>query len=80
MEDMAMPRNARTTKGGRVTGTTRRGGNVGTTKRSPSSYSELGRLGGEAVKRTHGREFFREIGRKGGKKGGLARKRQLEGR
>jgi len=49
------------------------------TKRSPTSYSELGKLGGEAVKRTHGREFFSQIGRKGGKKGGEARKRQLQG-
>jgi len=69
-----MPRNVRKTT---MHKTSRR---VGTTKRSPSSYSELGRLGGEAVKRTHGRAFFREIGRKGGRKGGLARKRQLEGR
>jgi hypothetical protein len=58
----------------------RRTGATGTTKRSPRSYSELGRLGGEAVKRTHGRSFFSEIGRKGGQKGGMARKRQLMGR
>jgi general stress protein YciG len=58
---------------------TRRSSTSTTTKRSPRSYSELGRLGGEAVKRTRGREFFSEIGRKGGKVGGEARKRQLQG-
>jgi general stress protein YciG len=56
-----------------------RGARGRATKRRPSSYRELGRLGGEAVMRTRGREFFREIGRKGGKKGGLVRKRQLQG-
>ncbi|VVB59440.1 Stress-induced bacterial acidophilic repeat motif protein [uncultured archaeon] len=32
--------------------------------------SEAGRKGGEATARTHGREFYQEIGRKGGKKAG----------
>ena len=38
---------------------------------------EAGRLGGEKVARERGREFYSEIGRKGGTKGGEARKQQL---
>ena len=68
----------------------------GAGRKSPQSYEELGRLGGEAVKKKYGPEFYAEIGRKGGeavraergpgfysqigKKGGEARKAQLMGR
>lgn len=31
---------------------------------------EAGKKGGEQTARTHGHEFFQEIGHKGGKKGG----------
>jgi general stress protein YciG len=34
------------------------------------SVSEAGRRGGEATSLTHGREFYEEIGHKGGEKGG----------
>jgi hypothetical protein len=73
-----MPRNVRSGKktGGRAFA---RGRGSATTKRSPRSYAELGRLGGEAVKRAKGRAYFSVIGRKGGRKGGEARKRQLMG-
>lgn len=38
---------------------------------------EVGRTGGEAVAKTHGREFYEGIGRKGGKKGGTERARVM---
>lgn len=83
-------------------GETNTGGSEGTPppetkerRSSPTSYEELGRLGGEAVKERYGPEFYAEIGRKGGetvkrergpafyseigKKGGEARKEQLRG-
>ncbi|MHB1845259.1 MAG: KGG domain-containing protein [Deltaproteobacteria bacterium] len=41
------------------------------------TVQEAGRLGGEKVARERGREFYSEIGRKGGEKGGVARKEQL---
>jgi general stress protein YciG len=34
------------------------------------SVNEAGRRGGEATSKTHGREFYEEIGHKGGEKGG----------
>uniref|UniRef100_UPI000410E018 hypothetical protein n=1 Tax=Stutzerimonas azotifigens TaxID=291995 RepID=UPI000410E018 len=34
------------------------------------SVSEAGRKGGETTSATHGREFYEEIGQKGGEKGG----------
>ena len=40
------------------------------------SVSEAGRKGGLKVKRTYGKAFFEEIGRKGGKKGGQAVKQK----
>jgi uncharacterized protein len=65
-----------------------------TTTKGPTSYEELGRLGGEARKQQLGPEGYSELGRKGGetvartrgpefyseigKKGGEARKRQLQ--
>ncbi|MHB0977271.1 MAG: KGG domain-containing protein [Candidatus Aquicultorales bacterium] len=36
------------------------------------SVSEAGHKGGEATKKTHGHEFYEEIGHKGGEKGGRA--------
>jgi general stress protein YciG len=75
-----MPRKTGTKRGtGGASAGRRASRGSSTRKRSPRSYSELGRLGGEAVKRSQGRAFFSRIGRKGGKKGGEARKRQLQG-
>jgi general stress protein YciG len=34
------------------------------------TVEEAGRKGGEATARTHGHEFYEEIGHKGGEKGG----------
>lgn len=34
------------------------------------TVQEAGQKGGEATSQTHGREFYEEIGHKGGKKGG----------
>jgi hypothetical protein len=34
------------------------------------SVSEAGRKGGQATSSTHGREFYSDIGQKGGSKGG----------
>ncbi len=34
------------------------------------SVSEAGRRGGEKTAKTHGHEFYEEIGHKGGQKGG----------
>jgi general stress protein YciG len=34
------------------------------------SVSEAGRRGGEATRRTHGHEFYEQIGHLGGQKGG----------
>jgi general stress protein YciG len=64
-------------------------------RKTPHSYEELGRMGGEARKQQLGPEGYSELGRKGGetvarergpefyseigKKGGEARKRQLMG-
>ncbi|MHB0977272.1 MAG: Em GEA1 (EM1) [Candidatus Aquicultorales bacterium] len=42
------------------------------------SVSEAGKKGGEATKKSHGREFYEEIGHKGGKKGGQKVKRLIE--
>ncbi|HUB07421.1 MAG TPA: KGG domain-containing protein [Myxococcales bacterium] len=41
------------------------------------TVQEAGRLGGEKVARERGREFYSTIGKKGGEKGGEARKLQL---
>ncbi len=38
---------------------------------------EAGRKGGETTAERHGREFYEEIGQKGGEIGGEIRKRQL---
>jgi general stress protein YciG len=40
------------------------------------SVSEAGRRGGEATRRTHGHEFYEQIGHLGGQKGG-SRVREL---
>jgi general stress protein YciG len=40
------------------------------TNNDSMSVNEAGRRGGEATSRTHGREFYEEIGHKGGEKGG----------
>ena len=48
------------------------------------SVSEAGRRGGEATRRTHGHEFYEQIGHMGGQKGGqrvrdlIARGKQAE--
>lgn len=39
-------------------------------KKAGLTVSEAGRKGGETTARTHGHEFFQEIGHKGGSKGG----------
>ncbi|GLK58601.1 hypothetical protein GCM10017624_07580 [Azotobacter vinelandii] len=39
-------------------------------KKRDMSVSEAGRKGGEATAATHGREFYEEIGHKGGEAGG----------
>ncbi len=39
-------------------------------KRGSITVVEAGRRGGEKTARTHGHEFFQEIGHKGGRKGG----------
>ncbi len=41
------------------------------------TVQEAGRLGGQKVARERGREFYSEIGKKGGERGGEARKLQL---
>ncbi len=41
------------------------------------TVQEAGRLGGEKVARERGKEFYSLIGKKGGEKGGEARKEQL---
>ena len=39
-------------------------------KKGKMTVEEAGRKGGEATSETHGKEFYSEIGEKGGKKGG----------
>lgn len=34
------------------------------------TVSEAGHMGGESTSKSHGHEFYQEIGKKGGKKGG----------
>ena len=38
--------------------------------RGEISVREAGRRGGEETSRTHGKEFYQEIGHKGGQRGG----------
>jgi general stress protein YciG len=38
------------------------------TEKESMSVNEAGRRGGEATSRTHGREFYEEIGHKGGQR------------
>ena len=40
------------------------------TKKRQMTVQEAGHKGGEATSQTHGREFYEQIGQKGGKKGG----------
>jgi uncharacterized protein len=47
------------------------------TEKKGMTVQEAGRLGGEKVARERGREFYSTIGKKGGEKGGEARKLQL---
>jgi len=42
------------------------------------TVQEAGRKGGEATAATHGREFYEEIGHKGGEKGGQRVKELIE--
>ncbi len=42
------------------------------------TVQEAGRKGGEATARTHGHEFYEEIGHKGGEKGGQRVKELVE--
>ncbi|MFA5927285.1 MAG: Em GEA1 (EM1) [Patescibacteria group bacterium] len=42
------------------------------------SVKEAGRKGGERTSKTHGRDFYEEIGRKGGAKGGQRVKELIE--
>ncbi|MCA1812646.1 MAG: hypothetical protein LC624_01690 [Halobacteriales archaeon] len=96
--EKALPRSGRV---GAQRGRGRRGESVmdedtdTTKKKSPTSYQELGRLGGQARKQQLGPEGYAELGRKGGetvarkrgpefyaeigRKGGEARREQLRG-
>lgn len=47
-------------------------------KGSNMTVSEAGQRGGEQTARTHGHEFFEEIGQKGGQKGGQRVKQLIE--
>jgi len=42
------------------------------------TVEEAGRRGGERTARTHGKEFYEEIGHKGGEKGGKRVKELIE--
>jgi len=42
------------------------------------TVQEAGRKGGETTSRTHGHEFYEEIGHKGGEKGGQRVKELIE--
>ena len=46
-------------------------------QRVREAYQKLGHMGGEAVKEKYGPEFYSQIGKKGGEKGGEARKAQM---
>ncbi len=46
-------------------------------QRIREAYQKLGHMGGEAVKEKYGPEFYSQIGKKGGEKGGEARKAQM---
>lgn len=53
-------------------------GRKGGSQEGTSSRSEAGRKGGEATKETHGREFYQEIGKKGGQASGEERSSKKE--
>lgn len=53
-------------------------GRKGSSQEGTSSRSEAGRKGGEATKETHGREFYQEIGKKGGQASGEERSSKKE--
>jgi general stress protein YciG len=48
-------------------------------KKGEMTVQEAGRRGGERTSETHGSEFYSEIGRKGGPKGGAERAKQHAG-
>ena len=55
-------------------------GNMSEDDRNKMSRAEAGRKGGETTKETHGREFYQEIGKKGGAAPkGAARREVSEG-
>ena len=58
--------------------TTQEAGRKGGSQEGTSSRSEAGRKGGEATKETHGREFYQEIGKKGGQASGEERSSKKE--
>ncbi len=47
-------------------------------KKGEMTVEEAGRKGGERTSETHGREFYSEIGKKGGEKGGPKVRRLIE--